>query len=85
VAGLQLLTDEGMADLLGTVYNYMTEVRMLLELLAGCGETDATAALQDQALTLIVSPEARACIEAELAAPCTTLDAMVELQNSAVA
>ena len=85
VAGLQLLTDEGMADLLGTVYNYMTEVRLLLELLSGCGEADAAAALEQQSLALIASPEARACIEAELAAPGTTLDAMVELQSAAVA
>ena len=85
VAGLQLLNDEGMADLLGTVYNYMTEVRLLLELLAGCGEADAAAALEQQSLALIASPEARACIEAELAAPGTTLDAMVELQSAAVA
>jgi hypothetical protein len=85
VAGLALLTDEGMADLLGTVYNYMTEVRLLLELLSGCGEADAAAALERQSLALIAAPEARACIEAELAAPGTTLDAMVELQSAAVA
>ena len=85
VAGLQLLTDEGMADLLGTVYNYMTEVRLLLELLSGCGEADAAAALEQQSLALIAAPEARACIKAELAAPGTTLDAMVELQSAAVA
>jgi hypothetical protein len=81
VAGLQLLTNEGMSDLLATVYNYMTEVRLILELLAGCGEVEATAAARRQAVTLITSAEARACIEAELATPGTTLDAMVELQN----
>jgi hypothetical protein len=85
VAGLQLLTNEGMADLLSTVYNYMTEVRLIVELLAGGGDADAAAAMQQQALKLIASPEARACIEAELSAPGTTLDAMVELQNSTVA
>ena len=85
VAQLQLLTNEGMSDLLATVYNYMAEVRLLLELLAGCGEADAAHALHRQAIALIVSPEARACIDAEFAKPGTTLDAMVELQNSTVA
>ncbi|USX25456.1 hypothetical protein NHH73_23180 [Oxalobacteraceae bacterium OTU3CINTB1] len=85
VAQLQLLTDEGMSDLLATVYNYMAEVRLLLELLAGCGEVDAAEAMRRNAVDMIVSPEARACVEAEFATPGTTLDAMVELQSSTVA
>ena len=85
VAQLQLLTDEGMSELLATIYNYMAEVRLLLELLAGCGEVGAAEAMRRDAVGLIVSPEARACIEAEFAAPGTTLDAMVELQNATVA
>lgn len=82
VAGLQLLTNEGMSELLATVYNYMTEVRLILDLLAGCGDTAAAATTRQQSVALILAPEARACVQAELDAPGTTLDAMVELQNS---
>ena len=84
VAGLQLLTNEGMSELLAAVYNYMTEVRLILDLLAGCGDTAAAATARQQAAALILAPEARACVQAELDAPGTTLDAMVELQNSSV-
>lgn len=84
VAGLQLLTNEGMSELLSTVYNYMTEVRLILDLLAGCGDTAAAATARQQSVALILAPEARACVQAELDAPGTTLDAMVELQNSAI-
>jgi hypothetical protein len=84
VAGLQLLTNEGMSELLSTVYNYMTEVRLILDLLAGCGDTAAAASARQQSVALILAPEARACVQAELDAPGTTLDAMVELQNSAI-
>jgi hypothetical protein len=82
VAGLPLLTNEGMSELLSTVYNYMTEVRLILDLLAGCGDTAAAATARQQSVALILAPEARACVQAELDAPGTTLDAMVELQNS---
>ena len=84
VATLDLLTDAGMSELLATVYNYMTEVRLILELLTGYGDQVAATRLRERATTLISSPEARACIAAEFAAPGTTLDAMVELQNAAL-
>jgi hypothetical protein len=84
VATLNLLDDAGMSELLATVYNYMTEVRLILELLDGYGDQAAAAALRRQAASLITAPEARACIEAEFAHPGTTLDAMVELQNAAL-
>jgi hypothetical protein len=84
VATLDLLTDAGMSELLSTVYNYMTEVRLILELLTGYGDQAAATRLRERAATLIASPEARACIAAEFAAPGTTLDAMVELQNAAL-
>jgi hypothetical protein len=84
VATLDLLSDAGMSELLATVYNYMTEVRLILELLDGYGDQAAAATLRRQAASLITAPEARACIEAEFAHPGTTLDAMVELQNAAL-
>ena len=82
VQGLNLLTTVGMADLLAGVFNYSTELALVLDLLAGCGDTAAAEAARAQAASLVRSAEARACIEAELAAPVATLDAMVELQNS---
>ncbi|MET0267812.1 MAG: hypothetical protein ABW202_19630 [Duganella sp.] len=85
VAGLNLLSDAGMAELLATVYNYMTEVRLILELVHGYGDHAGADALRQQAANLINSQEARACIDAEFAQPGTTLDAMVELQNAALA
>ena len=85
VSRLDLLTDGGMSELLATVYNYMTEVRLMLELLEGYGDQAGAARVRQQAASLIHSPEARACIEAEFARPGTTLDAMVELQNAALA
>lgn len=84
VATLDLLGDAGMSELLATVYNYMTEVRLILELLEGYGDHAAADRLGQQAAALITSAEARACIEAEFAHPGTTLDAMVELQNAAL-
>ena len=84
VATLDLLGDAGMSELLATVYNYMTEVRLILELLEGYGDHAAADRLRQQAAALITSAEARACIEAEFAHPGTTLDAMVELQNAAL-
>lgn len=84
VATLDLLSDVGMSELLATVYNYMTEVRLILELLEGYGDHAAADRLRQQAAALITSAEARACIEAEFAHPGTTLDAMVELQNAAL-
>lgn len=84
VATLNLLDDAGMSELLATVYNYMTEVRLILELLDGYGDQAAAVTLRRQAASLITAPEARACIEAEFAHPGTTLDAMVELQNAAL-
>lgn len=84
VATLDLLGDAGMSELLATVYNYMTEVRLILELLEGYGDHAAADWLRQQAAALITSAEARACIEAEFAHPGTTLDAMVELQNAAL-
>lgn len=84
VATLDPLSDAGMSELLATVYNYMTEVRLILELLEGYGDHAAAAQLRQQAALLITSAEARACIDAEFAHPGTTLDAMVELQNAAL-
>ena len=84
VATLDLLSDAGMSELLATVYNYMTEVRLILELLEGYGDQAAAAQLRQQAASLVTSAEARACIDAEFAHPGTTLDAMVELQNAAL-
>ncbi|KQQ42345.1 hypothetical protein ASF61_22125 [Duganella sp. Leaf126] len=84
VATLDLLGDAGMSELLATVYNYMTEVRLILELLDGYGDHAGAARLRQQAVSLITAPEARACIEAEFAHPGTTLDALVELQNAAL-
>ena len=84
VATLDLLGDAGMSELLATVYNYVTEVRLILELLEGYGDHVAADRLRQQAAALITSAEARACIEAEFAHPGTTLDAMVELQNAAL-
>ena len=80
--GLNVLTTAGMAELLAEVYNYITELALVLDLLSGCGDTAAAEAARDQAVTLVQSPEARACVQAELDAPGTTLDAMIELQNS---
>jgi hypothetical protein len=82
VQGLDLLTTAGMADLLAAVFNYSAELALVLDLLAGCGDTAAAEAARAQAASLVRSAEARACVEAELAAPGATLDAMVELQNS---
>ena len=84
VATLDLLGDAGMSELLATVYNYMTEVRLILELLEGYGDHAAATRLRQQAAALVTSAEARACIDAEFAHPGTTLDAMVELQNAAL-
>ncbi|MDR7052157.1 hypothetical protein J2X54_004659 [Duganella sp. 3397] len=84
VATLDLLSDAGMSELLATVYNYMTEVRLILELLEGYGDHAAATRLRQQAAALVTSAEARACIDAEFAHPGTTLDAMVELQNAAL-
>jgi hypothetical protein len=84
VQGLNLLTAAGMAALLAAVFNYNAELALVLDLLAGCGDTAAAEVARTQAATLVRSAEARACIEAELAAPGATLDAMVELQNSSV-
>lgn len=81
-AGLNVLTTEGMHALLAEVYNYVTELALVLDLLAGCGDTAAAEAARAQAVTLVQSPEARACVQAELDAPGTTLDAMIELENS---
>ncbi|WP_343731085.1 hypothetical protein [Duganella sp.] len=82
---INVLTNEGMADMLAEVFNYTTEVTLVLDLLNGCGDTDAAAIARQQAVSLVQSPEARACVQAELDAPGTTLDAMVELQNSVTA
>ncbi|NVM78647.1 hypothetical protein FHW83_004477 [Duganella sp. SG902] len=82
---INVLTNEGMADMLAEVFNYTTEVALVLDLLNGCGDTDAAAIARQQAVSLVQSPEARACVQAELDAPGTTLDAMVELQNSVTA
>jgi len=81
-AGLNVLTAAGMSALLAEVYNYVTELALVLDLLAGCGDTAAAEAARAQAVTLVQSPEARACVQAELDAPGTTLDAMIELENS---
>ncbi|MYN19080.1 hypothetical protein GTP81_20220 [Rugamonas sp. FT107W] len=81
-AGLNVLTTEGMSALLAEVYNYVTELALVLDLLADCGDTAAAEAARAQAVTLVQSPEARACVQAELDAPGTTLDAMIELENS---
>ncbi|MYM25961.1 hypothetical protein GTP46_25355 [Duganella sp. FT135W] len=80
-----VLTAEGMAELLADVFNYTTEVALVLDLLNGCGDTAAAAIARQQAVSLVQAPEARACVQAELDAPGTTLDAMVELQNSVTA
>ncbi|MYM65225.1 hypothetical protein GTP45_00070 [Pseudoduganella sp. FT55W] len=80
-----VLTTEGMAELLADVFNYTTEVALVLDLLNGCGDTAAAAIARQQAVSLVQAPEARACVQAELDAPGTTLDAMVELQNSVTA
>ncbi|SHN44249.1 hypothetical protein SAMN05192549_12114 [Duganella sacchari] len=82
---INVLTSEGMAELLADVFNYTTEVALVLDLLNGCGDTAAAAIARQQAVSLVQTPEARACVEAELNAPGTTLDAMVELQNSVTA
>jgi len=76
------LTNEGMSALLAEVFNYTTEVVQVLDLLDGCGDTAAAAEARRQAVDLVEAPAARACVQAELDAPGTTLDAMVELQNS---
>lgn len=81
-AGLNVLTTAGMSALLAEVYNYVAELALVLDLLAGCGDTAAAEAARAQAVTLVQSPEARACVQAELDAPGTTLDAMIELENS---
>jgi len=81
-AGMNVLTTAGVADLLAEVYNYIVELALVLDLLDGCGDTAAAEAAREQAVTLVQSPEARACVQAELDAPGTTLDAMIELQNS---
>ncbi|MQA38081.1 hypothetical protein [Rugamonas aquatica] len=83
-AGMNVLTTAGVADLLAEVYNYIVELALVLDLLDGCGDTAAAEAAREQAVTLVQSPEARACVQAELDAPGTTLDAMIELQNSSV-
>ncbi|MHA4870371.1 hypothetical protein ACXZ1M_21995 [Duganella sp. PWIR1] len=82
---INVLTTEGMAELLADVFNYTTEVLLVLDLLNGCGDTAAAAIARQQAISLVQSPEARACVQAELDAPGSTLDAMVELQNSVTA
>jgi hypothetical protein len=79
---INALTNEGIAELLADVYNYIIEVSLVLDLLDGCGDTAAAERARQQAVALVQAPEARACVQAELAAPGTTLDAMVELQNS---
>jgi hypothetical protein len=83
-SGINVLTTEGMAELLSEVFNYNAEVSLVLDLLNGCGDTAAAAAARQQAVALVQAPEARACVQAELDAPGSTLDAMVELQNSSV-
>jgi hypothetical protein len=83
-SGINALTTEGMAELLAEVFNYTTEVALVLDLLDGCGDTAAAASARQQAVALVQAPEARACVQAELDAPGSTLDAMVELQNSSV-
>lgn len=83
-SGINVLTTEGMAELLAEVFNYTTEVALVLDLLDGCGDTAAAASARLQAVALVQAPEARACVQAELDAPGSTLDAMVELQNSSV-
>jgi hypothetical protein len=82
---IDVLTQQGMADLLANVFNYVTEVALVLDLLTGCGDTAAVARARRQAVELVQAPEARACVQAELDHPGTTLDAMVELQNSVTA
>jgi hypothetical protein len=82
---INVLTTEGMAELLADVFNYITEVALVLDLLDGCGDTAAAESARQQAIDLVQAPEARACVQAELDAPGTTLDAMVELQNSVTA
>ncbi|WP_332854281.1 hypothetical protein [Duganella sp. S19_KUP01_CR8] len=81
-AGFNVLTTAGMSALLAEVYNYINELALVLDLLSGCGDTAAAEAARAQAVTLVQSPEARACVQAELDAPGTTLDAMIELENS---
>jgi hypothetical protein len=82
---INVLTTEGMAELLADVFNYITEVALVLDLLNGCGDTAAAADARQRAVALVQAPEARACVQAEMDAPGTTLDAMVELQNSVTA
>lgn len=82
---IDVLTQQGMAGLLADVFNYTTEVALVLDLLGGCGDTAAVARARRQAVDLVQAPEARACVQAELDHPGTTLDAMVELQNSVTA
>ncbi|MYM36533.1 hypothetical protein GTP44_23365 [Duganella sp. FT50W] len=82
---INVLTTEGMAELLADVFNYTTEVALVLDLLNGCGDTAAAERARQQAIDLVQAPEARACVQAELDTPGTTLDAMVELQNSVTA
>lgn len=82
---INVLTHEGMAELLADVFNYITEVVLVLDLLVGCGDTAAAERARQQAINLVQAPEARACVQAELDNPGTTLDAMVELQNSVTA
>lgn len=81
-AGFNVLTTAGMSALLAEVYNYINELALVLDLLSDCGDTAAAEAARAQAVTLVQSPEARACVQAELDAPGTTLDAMIELENS---
>lgn len=81
-AELNVLTTAGMSALLAEVYNYVTELGLVLDLLTGCGDTAAAETARGQAVSLVQSPEARACVQAELDAPGTTLDAMIELENS---
>ncbi|TFW29450.1 hypothetical protein [Duganella callida] len=79
---INVLTHDGMAELLADVFNYITEVALVLDLLNGCGDTAAAANARQLAVSLVQAPEARACVQAEMDAPGATLDAMVELQNS---
>ena len=82
---VNVLTHDGMAEMLADVFNYITEVALVLDLLDGCGDTAAAERARQQAVNLVQAPEARACVQAELENPGTTLDAMVELQNSVTA
>jgi hypothetical protein len=83
-AQLDALSEAGMSRLLAEVFNYSKEVTLVLDLLNGCGDTAAAALVRKYAIELATLPQVRACVQAELDMPGTTLDAMVELRTPPV-